>query len=71
MYLDSVTVDVNKLAEQLVKVAGPITKAGWEIYLRQQYIEGFQDLFAALIWGILSVGFGLWAWRIQCRHRGS
>lgn len=49
MYLDGITVDVNKLADQLKQIAGPIAKQGWDIYLRQQYVIGWQEIAMATI----------------------
>lgn len=56
----NVNVDVNKLADQLAKLAGPIAAHGWEVYVRQQYVEGFQNLFSAAILLAISVGLLIW-----------
>src|SRR5438445_690816 len=47
--MNDTTVDVNQLADQLAKIAGPIAKQGWEIYVRQQYVIAAQELTAAAV----------------------
>jgi len=59
-FLDGVTVDVNQLAQQLAKIAGPVAQKSWEAYVRQQYVEGWQNVFAALIFGVILFGLVVW-----------
>lgn len=65
-YLD-VNVDINKLVEQIKQYAGPVAQHGWEILVKQQYIQGIQQLIWAVALFILVIvsyrlGWRLWKW---------
>lgn len=57
MNLD-VSVNVNQLADELGKVAGPMAQHGWEILVRQQYVIGVQQLILAML-GSIVLGLGI------------
>lgn len=71
MFLDgNVSVDVNKLAEQLAKIAGPIAQHGWEVYVRQQYVIGVQQLVGAGVLLLVAIGCVLAAaWAVRSHDR--
>lgn len=65
-YLD-VNVDINKLVEQIKQYAGPVAQHGWEILVKQQYIQGVQQLIWAVACVALAIvsyrlGWRLWRW---------
>src|SRR5260221_396271 len=60
MFLD-VNVDVNKLVEQMKEIVGPMATKGYELAVKQAYVEGFLNLgltifFALLVATGISVG---------------
>jgi hypothetical protein len=63
----NINVDINKLVEQLKDYAGPLAQHGWEILVRQQYIQGIQEMIwavALLLFVVVGYIFGkkLWKW---------
>lgn len=63
----NVNVDINKLVEQLKNYAGPLAEHGWEVLVRQQYIQGVQQIIwavALLIFVVIGYFLGkkLWKW---------
>ena len=63
----NVNVDINKLVDQLQKYAGPLAQHGWEILVRQQYIQGISQIIWAVALIVLSIAgyfFGkkMWQW---------
>lgn len=63
----NVNVDINKLVEQLKNYAGPLAEHGWEVLVRQQYIQGIQEFIWAVALVIIAIcaiilGFKFWKW---------
>lgn len=51
----NISVDVNALAQQLAKIAGPIAQHGWEVYVKQQVIIGWQEAVASSFLLLLAI----------------